>query len=573
MRGSVEKLGPGVDIRADGNYIIWWPAHGGEVLNAGTIADMPEWLHLQIMQAGSILHDAAAPLAPEELAQPYPLAAVEVLIGMGNPAEATRDDYKNVMLAVQGCIRGSLAADRMDDSEADMTRDAAADWAARWDHPNASDFETERRKWDDDWSKRTNDIAGWRQLLGAARRLGLDTASWEAEAAAREFGALPPEPEAAPEPEATDDQRAALISILDVHSWIRLDIPEPDRLLGDLLTTTSRMFLVGRTGLGKTLLGLGIAAGVASGTGFLHWPAGRPARVVYIDGEMPAELIKPRAADALRRLGGAAVPAGNLLIFGRDIETTARRAFPSLPPFAPLNTAEGRHFIFALVKAIGGVDLVIFDNVMSLMSGNQKDEVPWSETLPLVQALTDRRIGQLWLDHTGHNSDRQYGSSTKAWRFDAVGVMKPIDGETDPHATVFTLSFEHPGKARRRTPDNWQQFAPQKVRLTADGWANEPVAKDAAKAEQHSLKPATRKQHDALLALLDRTARAGTTRDEWYAECVQIGLNTEVPADASGRVRSDMMASFRTRISELVTAGWIQVNGEAVLNLKTGAAI
>jgi hypothetical protein len=151
--------------------------------------------------------------------------------------------------------------------------------------------------------------------------------------------------------------------------------------------------------------------------------------------------------------------------------------------------------------------------------------------------------------------------------------MKPIDGETDPHATVFTLSFEHPGKARRRTPDNWQQFAPQKVRLTADGWANEPVAKDAAKAEQHSLKPATRKQHDALLALLDRTARAGTTRDEWYAECVQIGLNTEVPADASGRVRSDMMASFRTRISELVTAGWIQVNGEAVLNLKTGAAI
>src|SRR5689334_23109242 len=107
----------------------------------------------------------------------------------------------------------------------------------------------------------------------------------EQEAAAAEFGALPPEPDA-PEPVATEDQRAALIASLDVHNWIKLDIPEPDRLLGDFITTTTRGFLVGRTGLGKTLMGLGIAAGVASGAGFLHWQSARPGRVVYIDGEM-----------------------------------------------------------------------------------------------------------------------------------------------------------------------------------------------------------------------------------------------------------------------------------------------
>src|SRR4051812_5889768 len=84
---------------------------------------------------------------------------------------------------------------------------------------------------------------------------------------------------------------AALRTLLSVESWAERDIPEPDRLLGDLLTTTTRVFLVGRTGLGKTLLGLAIAAGVASGQGFLHWPAARPARVLYLDGEMPAELI------------------------------------------------------------------------------------------------------------------------------------------------------------------------------------------------------------------------------------------------------------------------------------------
>ena len=108
--------------------------------------------------------------------------------------------------------------------------------------------------------------------------------------------------------------------------------------------------------------------------------------MVYLDGEMPAELIKPRSRDALRRLKDAAVPRGTLLIFGRDIESAARRDFPTLPPFAPLNTEAGQKFLLALVDAISDVDLLIFDNVMSLVSGDQKDEVPWSETLPLVVA-------------------------------------------------------------------------------------------------------------------------------------------------------------------------------------------
>ncbi len=207
---------------------------------------------------------------------------------------------------------------------------------------------------------------------------------------------------------------AALRTLLSIASWAERDIPETDSLLGGLLTTTARVFLVGRTGSGKTLLGLAIAAGVASGHGFLHWSSTRPARVLYLDGEMPAELIKPRARDALRRLGTSTVPNGNLLIFGLDIEAEARRTCSSLPPFAPLNTEAGRVFLMTLIAAVGGVDLIVFDNVMSLIAGDMKDEIGWSDTLPLVTTLTGERIGQLWLDHTGHNNDRQYGSSTKS---------------------------------------------------------------------------------------------------------------------------------------------------------------
>jgi hypothetical protein len=91
-----------------------------------------------------------------------------------------------------------------------------------------------------------------------------------------------------------------LCEFLAIEAWTKRNIPPADRLLGDLVTTTSRMFLVGSTGLGKTLLALGMACGMASGRGFLHWRAERAAKVLYIDGEMPEELIRARSIDALR---------------------------------------------------------------------------------------------------------------------------------------------------------------------------------------------------------------------------------------------------------------------------------
>lgn len=371
-----------------------------------------------------------------------------------------------------------------------------------------------------------------------------------------------------------EEQRAELASLLSIETWTERAIPEPRRLLGDLLTTTTRVFLVGRTGLGKTMLALGIAAGVASGTGFLQWPAGRPARVMYLDGEMPAELIKPRARDAVRRLKVAKIPPGHLLIFGRDVETEARRVCPTLPPFEPLNTEGGRKFLLALIEAVGGVELIIFDNVMSLVSGDQKDEVPWSETMPLVMGLTDRRIGQLWLDHTGHNSDRQYGSSTKAWRFDAVGVMAPLPGnQADPRGTAFTLSFDHPGKARRRTPDNWQQFATQTIRLVGDDWTFAPSA-PARTGDRCELKPAAEAHYRALQAAVGASAAAGSaiigavTREAWYAECVRQGLADAIPAGAGWRDRDRMTKTFRARLAELKAAGWIEVQGDLVTDIK-----
>jgi hypothetical protein len=62
---------------------------------------------------------------------------------------------------------------------------------------------------------------------------------------------------------APETDLSALREAITLSAWIKRDLPKPECLLGDVLTTTTRMFLVGQTGLGKTLVGLAIAGGAA----------------------------------------------------------------------------------------------------------------------------------------------------------------------------------------------------------------------------------------------------------------------------------------------------------------------
>src|SRR5262245_19145135 len=44
VRCSTSKIGPHIDTRGSGGCIIWWPAHGHEVLYADLLAEVPEFL-------------------------------------------------------------------------------------------------------------------------------------------------------------------------------------------------------------------------------------------------------------------------------------------------------------------------------------------------------------------------------------------------------------------------------------------------------------------------------------------------------------------------------------------------
>jgi hypothetical protein len=369
------------------------------------------------------------------------------------------------------------------------------------------------------------------------------------------------------------DPDAELLAALAVQAWCDLPLPPLRRLLGDVVTQAARVFLVGATGIGKTLVAYAIAAALAAGHRFLHWSCDGPARVLIIDGEMSARMIKKRAQLIMRHQ--AHVPPGNLLIYSLQRADEFAARFPPLGKPAPLNTDEGHEWLLRMI-ALVQPDVVILDNVMSLIAGVMKEEEPWQQTLPLVLGITALGKAQIWLDHTGWNSDRQYGTSTKGWFFDAIGLLlkPPQDVTVGERETCFDLSFDPPsGKARNRDPDRWTDFAPHRIRLTDDGWSHELIERDTrgkGKANAGAkVAPSVQLFHDALI---DAIAVATTTPGEttvvaWEGECLRRDLMEPILKEDVHRDRDRKRAAFRKAKSALQAAKMLAINGDRVCDL------
>ena len=294
---------------------------------------------------------------------------------------------------------------------------------------------------------------------------------------------------------------------LSIVEWQERELLEPDSLLGDWMTTTSRALLVAPTGLGKTNFVLQAGLHIASGVDFLHWRGRRPARVLYVDGEMSRRLLKQRILDGVHRLGLA--PEHFNALSHEDIEG-----------FAPLNTQPGQVCIDRIIADLGGVDLVMFDSVMCLTVGDMKDEESWQQTMPWVRSLTRRSIGQIWVHHTGHDETRSYGTKTREWQLDTVLQLETV--KRDDTDVSFSLQFR---KARERTPATRADFQDVRIALVNDRWEHDAIE---TKRPGH-VSPAGQK---FLEALQNATASGNTkaqdhpaaTTDEWRAECIMLGL-------------------------------------------------
>jgi hypothetical protein len=327
---------------------------------------------------------------------------------------------------------------------------------------------------------------------------------------------------------------------LSIDDWRNRDLPEPDFVMGHWLTTTSRMLITAATGIGKTNFGLALGMRVVAGMEFLHWQGRRKARVLYIDGEMSRRLLRQRVLDEERRVG--ITPENFFALSREDIEG-----------FKPLNTIEGQAWMDALIERVGGVDLVIADNIMCLTVGDMKDPEPWQQTMPWVLSLTKRTTGQLWIHHTGHDESRSYGDKTREWGLDTVAHFDEVKRhDTD---VSFNLQFK---KARERTPATRFDFQDVKIALIDDRWEYELT--DTRRPGKVS--PQTQKALDALVnvlagddVMLLSGGRRAARRAHWEAECALLGL---VDKDKPHSART-LFSKFRR---ELVAANRVACEGD-----------
>ena len=253
-------------------------------------------------------------------------------------------------------------------------------------------------------------------------------------------------------PKPKDDGATPRAIPLTAEEWLRRELPPLDYLMGDWLTTTSRIMFSADTGIDKSSFWLAVLAYCAAGANFLHWRCHRPARVLFVDGEMSRRWLQKMISDATRRLG--TVPATMFFISREDY-----------PNMRPLNTPAGKAFILAYVELIGGVDIIALDNLMSLLVGELKEPASWQNVLELVAELSRRNIGQVWINHTGHDASKSYGDKTRDWRMTSTIYLTKIERlGTD---VSFELKF---GKARERTPLNRDDFQTVNIALVNDTW-------------------------------------------------------------------------------------------------------
>ena len=255
-----------------------------------------------------------------------------------------------------------------------------------------------------------------------------------------------------PPPDGEGDIRAILehaaeitprLRPLSLADFLRLNLPPRDMVLGPWLPEKGLVMIHAFRGIGKTLFALMVGYAVACGGSFLGFEAQRPRRVLYIDGEMPANAMQRRLAAVIAGFGPEPPEPAYFRLLSADVTDGG------LPD---LGAAEGQAEIDA---AIGDAELVIVDNLSALLRcGKENEAESW---LPVQSwALAHRRAGRsiLFIHHAGKGG-LQRGTSRREDVLDTViGLRRPADYRAEQGAR-FEVHFE---KARGLIGDDARSF-------------------------------------------------------------------------------------------------------------------
>jgi hypothetical protein len=234
-----------------------------------------------------------------------------------------------------------------------------------------------------------------------------------------------------------------MLKAMSLEEFLRLEISPREDILTPIIQTQCLVMIYAKRGAGKTHFALGIAYAIASGGSFLKWQADKPRRVLYLDGEMPANTMQDRLG-IIQREAKKTPPVGYFKIINADLNL--HTAMPDL------SSADGRRMVEPFVD---NIDVIVVDNISTLSrTGKENEAESW---VPIQQwALEMRRKGKtvIFVHHAG-KSGEQRGTSKREDILDLVlKLAQPKDYKPDDGAR-FEIHFE---KARAIMGDDTKPF-------------------------------------------------------------------------------------------------------------------
>lgn len=248
---------------------------------------------------------------------------------------------------------------------------------------------------------------------------------------------------------------------LTAAQFLALELPPRELILAPWLASKGLAMIFAKTGVGKTQLGVELAYAVAGGFNVLGWQAPKARRVLYVDGEMPAQAMQERLANVARRYD-AAPPPENLSFLSADLIELG------IPDLA---TEEGQS---ALLAALGDAEVIVLDNLSTLFrSGKENEAESWANVQPFLLELRRQGRAVVLIHHAGKGGD-QRGTSKRLDVLDTVIRLERPDDYDAGQGARFIVSFD---KSRGFYGQDAEPF---EAWLDGDHWKRQSVrdAKD-----------------------------------------------------------------------------------------------
>ncbi|MBB57243.1 MAG: RNA polymerase subunit sigma-70 [Rhodospirillaceae bacterium] len=251
-------------------------------------------------------------------------------------------------------------------------------------------------------------------------------------------------------PEPKDKHRLKVVNIADL---LAMDIPPREYLLHPVIQQQGLCMVFARRGVGKTHVGLGIAYAVASGGEFLKWTATEPRRVVYIDGEMPAEAMQGRLAQIVKSSSTEPPDASYFRLITPDLQDC------TMPD---LSTPEGQAEIEPHIQ---GASLVVVDNLSTLArSGKENEGEGWLGIQGWALNLRRQGVSVLFVHHAAKGG-QQRGTSR---REDVLDTVLRLEHPSDYRAEDGARFEVHIDKGRGIFGDDAKSF---EAKLAGNVWS------------------------------------------------------------------------------------------------------